>query len=50
MSDMERSLREKIATLPEELRVLPGHGDETTIGTELKSNPFLQAAIEGRLS
>jgi len=50
ISDMERSLREKIATLPGELRVLPGHGDETSIVSELKSNPYLQAAIEGRLA
>ena len=50
MSDMELSLREKIALLPEALRVLPGHGDETTIGMELKTNPYLQAAIDGRLA
>ncbi|MFM1937216.1 MAG: hypothetical protein RLZZ320_74 [Actinomycetota bacterium] len=50
ISDMERSLREKIATLSGELRVLPGHGDETSLISELKNNPYLQAAIEGRLA
>lgn len=50
MSDMEATLREKIATLPDHLRVLPGHGDESRIGQELKSNQYLLAAIQGRLS
>ena len=48
-SDMAITLREKIATLPDHLQVLPGHGDRTNIGTELRSNPYLRAAIEGRL-
>jgi glyoxylase-like metal-dependent hydrolase (beta-lactamase superfamily II) len=30
----------KLAELPDELRVLPGHGPETTIGRERESNPF----------
>lgn len=50
ISDMERSLREKIALLPGELRVLPGHGDETSMASELKNNPYLKAATEGRLA
>ena len=49
LSDMERTLREKIATQPTDLRVLTGHGDETTIGEELRSNRYLVAAQEGRL-
>ena len=40
--DMKRTLAEKIVTLPEELIVLPGHGPQTTIGRELKRNPYLQ--------
>ena len=40
---MQRSL-ERLATLPEETRVLPGHGVMTTIGRELASNPFLRGA------
>ncbi|MDR1731055.1 MAG: MBL fold metallo-hydrolase [Synergistaceae bacterium] len=31
---------EKLAALPDDLVVLPGHGPETTIGRERKSNPF----------
>ena len=34
-----RSL-EKLAALPDDLRVLPGHGPDTTIGRERNSNPF----------
>jgi glyoxylase-like metal-dependent hydrolase (beta-lactamase superfamily II) len=36
------SLRNRLMTLPDETRVLPGHGPETTIGVERISNPFLQ--------
>ncbi len=32
----------KLMVLPDETRVLPGHGPETTIGVERKVNPFLQ--------
>ncbi|MEY3430290.1 MAG: hypothetical protein RJB30_222 [Actinomycetota bacterium] len=49
ISDMATSLREKIAILPEHLEVLPGHGDRTILGSELRSNPYLLAALEGRL-
>jgi hydroxyacylglutathione hydrolase len=49
LRDMESSLREKIAPLPDELQVLPGHGRTTTIGAERRKNPFLRAAMEGRL-
>jgi glyoxylase-like metal-dependent hydrolase (beta-lactamase superfamily II) len=49
LSDMERSLREKIAPLPDHLRVLPGHGRTSTIGAERAGNSFLRAAMEGRL-
>jgi len=38
---MRISLTEKVLTLPDEVRVLPGHGDETTIGLERVTNPFL---------
>lgn len=36
-------IREKLLNLPDETAVLPGHGPQTTIGTEKKSNPFLRA-------
>jgi hydroxyacylglutathione hydrolase len=28
-------------TLPDALRVLPGHGEETTIGDERRHNPYV---------
>lgn len=37
---LERSLA-RLMTCPDALRVLPGHGPETTIGAERRSNPFL---------
>lgn len=36
------SLRNRLLVLPDATRVIPGHGPETTIGTERQSNPFLQ--------
>lgn len=36
-----RSLR-RLAALPEETIVVPGHGPSSTIGEEVKSNPFYQ--------
>jgi glyoxylase-like metal-dependent hydrolase (beta-lactamase superfamily II) len=38
---MRVSLR-RFLTLPDELRVLPGHGPETVVGRERATNPFLQ--------
>lgn len=34
------SMREQVMTLDDDVRVLPGHGPETTIGRERKTNPF----------
>jgi glyoxylase-like metal-dependent hydrolase (beta-lactamase superfamily II) len=36
------SIQSRLTTLPEDTRVLPGHGPATTIGAELESNPFLR--------
>lgn len=36
-----RSIK-RLATLPEHVKVYPGHGPTSTIGKEKKSNPFLQ--------
>ena len=36
------SIHSRLMALPDETRVLPGHGPETTIGEERKGNPFLQ--------
>jgi glyoxylase-like metal-dependent hydrolase (beta-lactamase superfamily II) len=37
------SIRGVLMTLPDELRVHPGHGPATTIGDERRSNPFLRS-------
>lgn len=37
---MRRSL-ERFLELPDDLKVLPGHGPQTTVGAERASNPFL---------
>jgi len=36
------SIHGRLLTLPDETRVLPGHGPATSIGEERDSNPFLQ--------
>lgn len=36
-----KSIEEKLLSLPDETKVLSGHGEDTTIGAERKSNPFL---------
>jgi glyoxylase-like metal-dependent hydrolase (beta-lactamase superfamily II) len=36
------SLRTRLLALPDETRVLPGHGPGTTIGEERRLNPFLK--------
>jgi glyoxylase-like metal-dependent hydrolase (beta-lactamase superfamily II) len=38
---MLRSLTEKVLPLADDIVVLPGHGEQTTIGRERVSNPFL---------
>lgn len=35
-----RSIRDEIFTLPDPVRVYPGHGPATTVGHEKKHNPF----------
>jgi hydroxyacylglutathione hydrolase len=35
------SIKDHLLTLPPETVVLSGHGSETTIGTEMRSNPYL---------
>ncbi len=41
-SELIHSIKEKIFTLPENTRVLPGHGPETTVGNEKRMNPFFR--------
>jgi hydroxyacylglutathione hydrolase len=45
MDDFEgvrRSVMDVLMALPPEIRVLPGHTDETTIGREWEENPFVR--------
>lgn len=44
MSQLVRAAREKLFALPDEVRVCPGHGEETTIRYEKRYNPFLSEA------
>ena len=40
-SELIRSIKEKLMTLPEDVTVYPGHNEITTIGTERMYNPYL---------
>jgi hydroxyacylglutathione hydrolase len=40
-SAMTRTLRQKILSLPETVLVLPGHGPATTMGEQIRVNPYL---------
>jgi hydroxyacylglutathione hydrolase len=42
MSQLTRGIKEKLLTLPEETKVLPGHGPSTTIAREKTHNQYLQ--------
>jgi glyoxylase-like metal-dependent hydrolase (beta-lactamase superfamily II) len=41
MSQIVHSIQEKLMVLPDGTTVYPGHGEETTIGTERMYNPYL---------
>ena len=41
MSDIIRSIKEKLMTLPDRTTVYPGHNDVTTIENERMYNPYL---------
>ena len=40
--EVRRSVMDVLMALPHEMRVLPGHTDETTIGREWEENPFVR--------
>ena len=40
---LESGIRTKLYRLPEDTAVLPGHGPATTIGREMRTNPFVPA-------
>ncbi|PIV82064.1 MBL fold metallo-hydrolase, partial [bacterium CG17_big_fil_post_rev_8_21_14_2_50_64_8] len=39
---LEKSIRERIYTLPDETVVICGHGPDTTVGEERTGNPFVR--------
>ena len=43
--DLLRSIHTRIMPLPEKTLVVPGHGEETTLGEERESNPFLRPGV-----
>jgi glyoxylase-like metal-dependent hydrolase (beta-lactamase superfamily II) len=43
--DMEETLRKKVVPLSDHLRVLPGHGPDTTMAHEKKNNPYLKSLV-----
>lgn len=44
--DIMKSLREKLAALPDSFRVYPGHGPCSEVGKEKRTNPFLQRSFD----
>ncbi len=42
MPTLMRSIREKIFTLDDGVELVPGHGPDTTVGHEKRSNPFFE--------
>jgi glyoxylase-like metal-dependent hydrolase (beta-lactamase superfamily II) len=45
-ADLEASIR-KVMLLPDETRLLGGHGPATTLGHERRRNPFVMEALAG---
>jgi glyoxylase-like metal-dependent hydrolase (beta-lactamase superfamily II) len=45
LEDLKKSLRRVVLELPEDVRVITGHGEETTIGREKKFNPLLREIL-----
>ncbi len=44
------SIKSQILTLPDETRLLTGHGPETTVGQERRGNPFLISQFRGEFA
>jgi glyoxylase-like metal-dependent hydrolase (beta-lactamase superfamily II) len=41
-AQLEKSIREQIYTMPDETKLLSGHGPITTVGEEKRNNPFVR--------
>lgn len=40
---LQKSIKSRIYTLPDDTEIFPGHGPETSVGHEKKFNPFISA-------
>ncbi len=49
MKELMRSVNEKLAVLPDDTEVFPGHGGATTIGDEKRWNPYFRPGLYGSL-
>ena len=45
MKELTGSIKKNLFSLPDSTVVLSGHGNQTTIGEEKRSNPFLTGGI-----
>jgi glyoxylase-like metal-dependent hydrolase (beta-lactamase superfamily II) len=45
LEQLVESMIEKILPLPDEVQVLPGHGETTTVGQERRTNPFVKEMV-----
>jgi len=41
-TQLEKSIKTKLYTLPDDMQIFPGHGPTTTIGFEKKRNPYVR--------
>jgi glyoxylase-like metal-dependent hydrolase (beta-lactamase superfamily II) len=39
--DLVKSIKEHVFNMPDDTRLLSGHGPETTVGNERQNNPFV---------
>lgn len=46
-SQLLESIQDRIMTLPDETKLYPGHGRETTVGTERRENPYTRGNYRG---
>lgn len=46
---LAEGIHRELFTLPDETRLLPGHGPETTVGQEKRTNPFVGLRADGFL-
>jgi hydroxyacylglutathione hydrolase len=42
---LAESIRKQVFSLPDETRILPGHGGETSVGVEKLANPFVRPEV-----